>query len=81
MWKHPVEGIAEDVEKLQDITLILKKGEIVMKFKRWKKLLVMLLITTMFLQNVAVYADGGGPSVTMETSETDAAAEDGRAHV
>ena len=76
MWKHPVEGIAEDVEKLQDITLILKKGEIVMKFKRWKKLLVMLLITTMFLQNVAVYADGGGPSVTMETSETDAAADE-----
>ena len=29
-----------------------------MRFKRWKKMIVMLLITTMLLQSVSVYADG-----------------------
>lgn len=39
-----------------------------MKFRRWKKLLVMLLITSMFLQNVGVYAYAEqGPPVTEQT--------------
>ena len=43
-----------------------------MKFKRWKKLIVMLMVATMFLQSVVVYADDGTdgmPSVT-ETQTT-----------
>lgn len=33
-----------------------------MKFKRWKKMIVMLMVATMFLQSVVVYADDTMPS-------------------
>lgn len=50
-----------------------------MKFKRWKKMIVMLLIATMFLQSVVVYADDGTstmPSQTETSSDAQAAAND-----
>ncbi len=50
-----------------------------MKFKRWKKMIVMLLIATMFLQSVVVYADDSTsamPSQTETSSDAQAAAND-----
>lgn len=50
-----------------------------MKFKRWKKMIVMLMIATMFLQSVVVYADDGTstmPSQTETSSDAQAAAKD-----
>lgn len=38
-----------------------------MKFKRWKKMIVMLIVATMFLQSVVVYADDGSLTPVVET--------------
>ena len=43
-----------------------------MKFKRWKKMIVMLMIATMFLQNVVVYADDGTSTMPSQTETPDA---------
>ena len=39
-----------------------------MKFKRWKKLIVMLVIATMFLQSVVAYANDGDLTPATETT-------------
>lgn len=38
-----------------------------MKFRKWKKMIVMLVIATMFLQNVVAYASEGDPAPAAET--------------
>ncbi len=38
-----------------------------MKFRKWKKMIVMLVIATMFLQNVVAYASEGDPALAAET--------------
>lgn len=48
-----------------------------MKFKRWKKMIVMLIVATMFLQSVVVYADDGTLTPVTETkTEAQATAND-----
>lgn len=45
-----------------------------MKFKRWKKMIVMLMVATMFLQSVVVYADDGTSTMPSQTITSDAQA-------